>query len=51
MAVLREPSHIFELANTAYLELVGNRQLSAKPYGRRCRKSKARDTLNCWMGL
>ena len=28
----------------------GTAQLSAKPYGRRCRKSKARDTLNCWIG-
>ena len=30
MAVLREPSHIFELANTAYLELVGNRPVVGK---------------------
>jgi PAS domain S-box-containing protein len=30
MAVLREPSHIFELANTAYLELVGYRTVIGK---------------------
>ena len=27
MAVLREPDHVFELANAAYLELVGNRDV------------------------
>jgi signal transduction histidine kinase/ActR/RegA family two-component response regulator len=31
MAVLRGPDHVFELANVAYLELVGNRQLLGKP--------------------
>jgi PAS domain S-box-containing protein len=31
MAVLREPSHIFELVNSAYLQLVGERDLVGKP--------------------
>lgn len=31
MAVLREPSHIFELVNHAYLQLVGHRDLLGKP--------------------
>ena len=30
MAVLREPDHVFELANAAYLELVGNREVEGK---------------------
>jgi PAS domain S-box-containing protein len=31
IAVLREPSHIFEFANDAYLRLVGNREVLGKP--------------------
>jgi PAS domain S-box-containing protein len=31
MAVVREPSHVFELANNAYLQLVGHRNLIGKP--------------------
>lgn len=31
MAVLREPSHIFELVNSAYLQLVGQRDLVGRP--------------------
>jgi PAS domain S-box-containing protein len=30
MAVLREPTHIFELANNAYLQLIGHRDLIGK---------------------
>jgi PAS domain S-box-containing protein len=30
MAVLRDPGHIFELANTAYLQLVGHRDIVGK---------------------
>ncbi|MES2830418.1 MAG: EAL domain-containing protein [Pseudomonadota bacterium] len=32
MAVLRGPDHVFELANRAYFELVGNRALIGKPF-------------------
>ncbi len=31
MAVLRGPDHVFDLANAAYLELVGHRELIGKP--------------------
>ncbi|HJV51405.1 MAG TPA: PAS domain-containing protein [Noviherbaspirillum sp.] len=31
IAVLRDPDHVFELANDAYLRLVGNRQVLGKP--------------------
>jgi signal transduction histidine kinase/ActR/RegA family two-component response regulator len=31
MAVLRDSGHVFELANAAYLELVGNREVQGKP--------------------
>src|SRR5690606_28718273 len=31
MAVLRDADHVFELANAAYLELVGERDLLGKP--------------------
>jgi PAS domain S-box-containing protein len=31
MAVLREPAHIFEFANSAYLRLVGGRDIVGKP--------------------
>ncbi len=31
MAVLRDPDHVFELANAAYRELVGDRELLGKP--------------------
>lgn len=31
MAVFREPNHIFELANSAYLQLTGHRELIGKP--------------------
>ena len=31
MAILRGPDHVFEVANPAYLELVGNREIVGKP--------------------
>ena len=31
MAVLREPGHVYEFANTAYLQLVGDRDIIGKP--------------------
>src|SRR5207342_1186562 len=32
MAVVSEPGHVFELANAAYQELVGHRELLGRPY-------------------
>lgn len=31
IAVLREPDHVFEIANNAYLQLVGHREILGKP--------------------
>ncbi|MBK4737332.1 hybrid sensor histidine kinase/response regulator [Noviherbaspirillum pedocola] len=31
IAVLREPSHVFEIANDAYLQLIGHRDIIGKP--------------------
>jgi PAS domain-containing protein len=31
MCVLREPSHIFEMVNDRYLQLIGNREVIGKP--------------------